>query len=81
MKKKVLRPKACRSCRDLRRELAKANNELAEANKQSAAAVFESKGFDRSRDGEMTFYRGMMKDLVDDYLIRRNPFVIEGKQP
>ena len=57
----------CRSCDRLSKQLAERDREL-------FAATVERNGYDQARGGEVEFYRGLMKDLVDDYLIRRSPF-------
>jgi hypothetical protein len=46
------------------------------AEKHLVEVVNDTIGAERRTTEELKFYRKMMSDLVDDYLVRRNPFIV-----
>jgi hypothetical protein len=82
-----VKKRRCRSCQRIRQKSSEVEQRLRSENQelqiQLAATVAESRARNEERQIEMDFYRKMMGDLVDDYLIRRNPFQVPlpGEQP
>lgn len=82
-----MKKRRCRSCQRIRQKSREVEQRLRSENQelqiQLAATVAESRARNEERQIEMDFYRKMMGDLVDDYLIRRNPFQVPlpGEQP
>jgi hypothetical protein len=63
----VRRKRPCKQCPLLQAEI-----DLLQ--KQLGAVTYEAIGMQKGQGEELAFYRKAMTDLIDDYLIRRNPF-------